>query len=166
MLSNSRIIDRSRIHCYPEVMEIDYNQHVATFDTSLLELCKEAKESRKIPVKHVETVSNQFNYDDSMLTSEQKRTLLDNVRQCTIKTRTRIRSTIRGKFAVPVCFGNRLARGSCHAQSREVEARLCRARVFSQWHPKKRVNFGKTYPEQHTSLARDEGLLCSEDQAI
>ena len=71
MLSDSRIIDEPRLHCYPEVMEIDYDQHVATFDTSSLELCKEAKKSGEILVEQVEALGNQFDYDGSVLTSEQ-----------------------------------------------------------------------------------------------
>ena len=66
-------------------MEIDYDQHVATFDTSSLELCKEAKESGNIPVEQVEALGNQFDYDGLVLTSEQKRAIFEKVGQCTVK---------------------------------------------------------------------------------
>ena len=50
-------------------MEIDYDQHVATFDTSSVELCKEAKKSGEILVEQTEALGNQFDYDGSVLPS-------------------------------------------------------------------------------------------------
>ena len=66
-------------------MDVDYDQHVATFDTSLFELCKEVKESGKILVEQVEALGNQFDYDGLVLTSEQKRAIFEKVGQCTVK---------------------------------------------------------------------------------
>lgn len=63
----------------PEVMEIDCDQKDATFDTSSLKLCEEAKESGdEILVEQAEALGIQFDYDGSVLTPEQKRALLKN----------------------------------------------------------------------------------------
>ena len=57
-------------------MEIDYDQNDATFDTSSFELCEEAKESGdEILVEQAEALGIQFDYDGSVLTSEQRRAL-------------------------------------------------------------------------------------------
>ena len=57
-------------------MEIDYDQDYATFDTSSFALCEEAKESGdEILVEQAEALGIQFDYDGSVLTSEQRRAL-------------------------------------------------------------------------------------------
>ena len=57
-------------------MEIDCDQNDATFDTSLLELCEEAKESGdEILVEQAEALGIQFDYDGSVLRPDQRRAL-------------------------------------------------------------------------------------------
>ena len=62
----------------PEAMEIDYNQYDTTSDTSSFQLCEEAKESGdEILVEQAEALGIQFDYDGSVLTSEQRRALFE-----------------------------------------------------------------------------------------
>lgn len=64
----------------PEVMEIDYDQNDVAFDTSSFEPCEEAKESgEEILVEQAEALGIQFDYDGSVLTSEQRRALFKKI---------------------------------------------------------------------------------------
>ena len=59
-------------------MEIDFDPNVATFNTSSFELCEEAKESGdEVLVEQAEALGIQFDYDGSVLTSEQRRALFE-----------------------------------------------------------------------------------------
>ena len=59
-------------------MDMDFDQNVATFDTSSGELSEEAKESSdEVLVELAEALGNQFDYDGSVLTSEQRRALFE-----------------------------------------------------------------------------------------
>ena len=62
----------------PEAIEIDFDPNVATFNTSSFEICEEAKESGdEVLVEQAEVLGIQFDYDGSVLTSEQRRALFE-----------------------------------------------------------------------------------------
>ena len=59
-------------------MDIDFDPNVATFDTSSFALCEDAKESSdEILVEQAEALGIQFDYDGSVLTSEQRWALFE-----------------------------------------------------------------------------------------
>ena len=62
----------------PEAMDIDFDQNAATFDTSSFALCEDPKESGdEVLVEQAEALGVQFDYDGSVLTSEQRRALFE-----------------------------------------------------------------------------------------
>jgi len=69
----------------PEDMEIDCDHNDTTFDTSSFELCKEAKESGdQILFEQAQALGEEFDYDGSVLTLEQRRAVFEKcfVRHC------------------------------------------------------------------------------------
>ena len=59
-------------------MDIDFDPNVATFDTSPFALCEDGKESGdEALVQQAEALGIQFDYDGSLLTSEQRRALFE-----------------------------------------------------------------------------------------
>lgn len=62
----------------PEAMDIDFDQNAATFDTSSFALCEDPKESGdEVLMEQAEALGVQFDYDGSVLTSEQRRALFE-----------------------------------------------------------------------------------------